>query len=448
MVFEGYARFGGVEVVNSERIRGYSDTSDCPPNWFVGDRCATLQNALSDLDYTHDNIALAPWFDGSLADLSSRFHGVFGLGVTGLGDSTRSASTSEGIDDGGSLGRTRKGMRSARFSVMLAAQGRDALEYGISWLNSAMDAGRCGMHGSACGTTDLEYLVDCPPAQAEGQTDADYLAKSIDPLRRYMHDVSVTSGPLLVQQLHSQKGDYWGALMEWTVTSERAWVYSKTRPVALPVTPTIVIQDTPYNLAKYPSAELSTAGAVVVATNYSTNPSVETNATGWLAVASAVSGSNPSTYLSSGRVTGELSAVGSSSFRARLLGNGSTAASGVANIDARQEIALPALSSVRYSINVWGAAVVTAGAGGSAISSVSAYVDWLNSGGTLLSTEFLGDSSNQGGFAWTRSGIEPPAGAVRARVIVRATANWASSATPANNSDIRLYADALALTAP
>src|SRR5690606_5859513 len=85
----------------------------------------------------------------------------------GLNVSTRSASVTEGIDDGAVIGRTRRSARQGRVRATLLARGRDALDYGISWLNSALDPDACGQHGTGCGTTDLEYLTDCPPARGE-----------------------------------------------------------------------------------------------------------------------------------------------------------------------------------------------------------------------------------------------------------------------------------------
>lgn len=167
MVYEGFMAFGGNEVINSERLRGYAETSDCPPTWFRGDRCASLADALGHEEYLYSDIPLAPWYDPSLADVSSRFLGIQGLSISGLDDSTRSASSTEGIDDGGTLGRVRKGMRSVRARGTLMAQGRDALEYGISWLNSTLDPGACGQHGTRCGTTDMEYFADCPPERVD-----------------------------------------------------------------------------------------------------------------------------------------------------------------------------------------------------------------------------------------------------------------------------------------
>lgn len=178
MVFDGFMKIGGVEVANSERIRGYAESSDCQLPWFSqSPACESLQDALGDAPYTASNLPLAPWYDQSLPDLSGRFLGVYGIELSGLDSSTRSTQSTEGIDDGGTLGSTRKGMLSARMRATLVAEGRDALEYGVHWLNAAMDANRCGQHGSGCGTTDVEYLADCPP---ERGTVTDYTEWEVD----------------------------------------------------------------------------------------------------------------------------------------------------------------------------------------------------------------------------------------------------------------------------
>lgn len=443
MAYEGFLRFGGNEVANNERARSIASTADCPMSWLKGPRCTSLAEALGDNPYSAAALPDAPWFDPSSAELSGRFYGVFILGISGLKDSTRSASVVESIDDGAVIGRSRKSSRQVRVKAILVARGSDALSYGAAWLSASLDADACGQHGTGCGSTDLEYFTACPPARGS-ETDDEY-AGIVNAYRRFLHGVAVTSGPY-ERDLYNV-GDFWGQVFEWTYTAGRPWVYSATVPVDLPVTPTIVIQDTPYNLAKYPSAELP-GSAVVVATNYSTNPSVETNATRWIHFTAVSTGASPASRTTSGRVTGELSAVGSSSFRVRLLGNGSTAESGGTDLVGYQEVEIPSTSDTRFSVNVWGAAIISAGASASTISRVRALLEWKDSGGSVLGTVQLGDSPNFGGNAWTLSGLLPPAGATVARISVRATVTWASSATPANNSDIRLYVDALALTIP
>lgn len=655
MVFDGYMKLGGVEIANSERIRGYAETSDCHLPWFTqGPACESLQDALGDEPYTASNLPLAPWYDQSLPDLSGRFLGVYGLQLSGLDSSTRSTQTTEGIDDGGTIGSTRKGMLSARMRATLVAEGRDALDYGVHWLNAAMDTDRCGQHGAGCGTTDMEFLTDCPPERGEveeateirrnlierptpvdasdwyftggtraldsvftrrpgvptlrrtltsaastlvstafmlapgltsladgvpvvegetytvsgyvsasvdgyesiitvfwadsaggtlsvsegdfatggvvgqwqrpsatavapagaayaipylgvktasglapvgtqvwltdglmevgdevgdwfsgdspppdsdhdyawtgdanssesvmrslemrPQTDEEY-AVDVDEFRRFLHDVTVTSGPLVVDEhvFRHPKG-YYGLTMEWTVTSERAWIYSKTRPVELPVTPTVVIQDTPFNLVPHPSAELA-GPDMVAATNYSLNPSLEANATGWLWDYTTVSGGDVSSYVEGGRVTNELQAVGAASFRVRAnLQFGPADGKGRMRIWQDVDISTRPANS-RVSLSIWSALLALGGSPENALTLLGAKVQFLN-GGTELSTVSLGQvtgGSGFGGRVFAAQSLAPPAGAKIARVLLEGEYDWVGPA------DIRMYADALAVTVP
>lgn len=822
MAYEGWFRFGGNEVVNNERARGIASTVECPMFWLKGPRCTTLQDALGDPEYNAANLPDAPWFDPSMPDVSSRFFGVFALSVTGLNDSTRGASVVEGIDDGATIGRTRKSARQVRVRAMLLSRGRDALDYGVSWLNAALDPDACGQHGTGCGTTDLEYLTDCPPARGEvgdftpwsepvtnlftnpdfaagegtvevrrnlwtdpvqaetampnlgarwaatngtqpqpvieedgwvrltaaavtvddtisrasnwganglpvspsttytlsfemerkaglpvpkidryeytaagagvggrvtggvltqdaatgrwfytfttaatvervvillmnaaaikgvqagdwwrlrqtqlvaspvltpygdptngsvdpdltaswtgaannslsilsgtpvagvasiadrclaiwstkyggsmrliaarsssdtfvaapvpspawgggviigtrhqesvlpnpidralwtslpaqwvpfanevgsaeyrlnfseltadrsfrfyhggpqgsgdvywtnaalvagaydgpafsGDTESTDLARYawlgaadasvstretreafvrprtdeeyaalVDPYRRFLHNVSVTSGPLERELMN--KGEFWGQIFEWTYTAGRPWVYSATRAVDLPITPTIVIQDTPFNLVPYPSAELS-GGDVDAAYNFSANPSVETNATGW---ATAVGAPVTAGMVTSGRVTGELAAVGTSSFRAvaTLSGSGTDGFFGI-----QQVVDLSARpAGSRVSINFWAAELLMSGA--PTRQPIEFYAYWTaTSGGAILRSDLLGSVPVDGGAVSAKS-IVPPAGANFVTVRAQARLSWTAAAV------VRLYADALAVTVP
>lgn len=277
------------------------------------------------------------------------------------------------------------------------------------------------------------------------QTDEEYAA-ALAPYRRFLHDVAATSGPLDVDIFESKATrGIWGAVMEWTITSERPWIYSTTREVNLPITPTVVIQDTPFNLAPYPSAELA-GPAVVAATNYSLNPSLEENATGWAYTSTAVTGSNPGAFTTAGRVTGELQAIGTSSYRVRLLGSGTTA-SGRADLQALHRVDIsgrPAGSRVSFS--VWAAILSLAGGASTVLVSLGARVDWRTSAGAFISASSIETVTDRlGGHAFEAKSLQPPANAASAEVVILGRADWVSGAT---NSDIRLYVDALAVTVP
>lgn len=162
-MYENYLTFGGVEIANTDRLVGYAKSGDCIVSWLKAEGCGVTSQAVGDgLPYTIDNIDRAPWYDIANHDLSSRFYGAMVVDQKGLSDSTRQASLTEGIADGGVLGGFRRAGREARFRLLLVANGRDAMDYGMNWLSSALDGRKCGQHGDRCGTTDLSFWVDCP----------------------------------------------------------------------------------------------------------------------------------------------------------------------------------------------------------------------------------------------------------------------------------------------
>lgn len=352
--------------------------------------------------------------------------------------------------------------------AFLTAEGEDALEYGHSWLQSALTPGRCQRHGDSCGTSDLEFFVTAPPPRenlgpsrgfgfgpfgfgplgSAVLADEDEYAPQVRPLWRYMHDVALISGPLEVKTSRSSNGLHFGRMVEFTLYAEKPWVYAATSVIDVPPTVPVVVQDIPYNLAPYPSAEL--AGApVVIATNYSQNPSLETVDTGWAGSVSAVEGAAPAAHFAAGRISNELAAVGASSYRARLAGTGA-AANGVARLSIRHTIPLAAVpAGFTPSVSIWTALVISGGAAGSELQALSAAVEWMSAAGAVISqTEIGSTAASFSGRVFAARRLAIPAGAASARILVRADVRWTSSADAATNTDVRLYADAAALTIP
>lgn len=165
-MYTGYLRFGGNVIVNNELTRGYAGSLDCPVQWLREPYCPSLNEALGEpWPYSAVPATELPWYDPKLDDESSRFLGVYGIDFSLVQDSTRQVPTVEGITDGGVIGRTRKGMKRFRLRALLIGHGRDAADYGISWLNAAIDPDACGSVSYKCGTADLEWFADCPPAR-------------------------------------------------------------------------------------------------------------------------------------------------------------------------------------------------------------------------------------------------------------------------------------------
>lgn len=302
---------------------------------------------------------------------------------------------------------------------------------------------RFSWSGTPNASTSLEEQRD---SFTRPQTDEEYQV-GVDRATRVIHGVTRISGPLLTSKNHrpdqGERGIY-GYGVRFILGCETAFVYSLPRTIeAQPVSPQIV-QDIPYNLAMFPSAELA-GPSVEVARNYSTNPSVETNATGWTGAGTAVSGSSPAPFVTTGRST-ELAASGLASFRTRLLGNG-TVASGLANLSAGQTVPLAGITAgSRISTTMWAAALISAGAGVSDIHAVFVTATFNDTANTVVQIGQTSlDPESIGGHAYSAESIAIPAGATTVRLSAEAAVDWASGTT---NSDIRLYVDSLAVTVP
>lgn len=377
--------------------------------------------------YVASNLHLAPWYDADRAELTSRFYGAFILSIENLNSSTRSASVTEGILDGGVVGRVRHATREVRVRALAVAEGEDALEFGLNWLSAALDQDGCSQHGSTCGATDVTLLAACP-----GPPDNERGTQYVVPETRHLHNVTVISGPLVEQKIKSNNGVHWGYIVEWTMVAATPWLFSDTVQVPRnPQTP-IIIQDAPFNLVPYPSAEIAGA-AVTVATNYATNPSVETGLTGWTHAIGVITGT--STIVQSN----ELASVGTQSARGQVT-TSNTSTAGVLWVG--QEIALPAyVAGQRFSINLWASGLVKSGT--AVLGNIDYIAIWRQTaGGATLRADTIGTLSSSGG-AKSRSNILPPANANF--VLVQAWLNvtsWSSGAV------IALYSDAVAVTNP
>ena len=445
-MFQGYLSIGGLEIVNNARTLGYVASAGCSVQWLKHMDTGGLGAMLGDGSYNLANASIqdAPWFDPT-EPASERFLGVYGLEISGIGDSTAEVDVVEGVGNGGVIGKTRHASKQVRIRAWLTGIGDDAVEIGLAWLRSALEPNACGAHGDACGVTDLEVLAAVPPPYDAAGDVAEW-SDQVNRLRRMLHGVARISGPLELQR--SSRGNTFGALVQFTITS-RPFLYGTKRLLDIaPVTP-ITVQDTPFNLVPYPSAELA-GSDVTVGQNLSPNPSVEVNATGYAGSATAVSGSSPGGYFASER-SSDLAAEGSWSYRGRLLGDGSTAASGNANLTVTHTAPIPAQAeNTRMSFSVWGGAIIFGGSS-SVINSLRAVARFYTSAGVAIGSDIqIGSnapSTALDGNVFTARSVAIPSNAASVRVSVIANVTWASSST-ATNSDIRVYIDAVAPTIP
>lgn len=262
--------------------------------------------------------------------------------------------------------------------------------------------------------------------------DASYYER-VDAYRRFLHSVRCISGPFEVQRSISFDHQYVGRLVEFTLLAQVPWIFGLPRDIEVPpLTPT-VIQDIAYNLAPYPSAELS-SGTTIVATNYATNPSVETDITGWSSSANAAMNAAGTTTIAR---TTTLAAVGVASALVQFT---ATAAGTGGQLRVQHLVALAGPSGARYSFNMWGSSAV--GSGTASITDMTYAVVWRDASNAEVRIDVMGTMAPSGG-ALSLASIQPPATATNVLVRVQANvASWNSGAV------IRVYGDAVAVTVP
>ncbi|UDL16229.1 minor tail protein [Microbacterium phage Kozie] len=377
--------------------------------------------------YTCGDISRAPWYDPD-NEFSQALAGFYLLSVKGITDSTSTATVTEGIDDGGVIGAQRHSTRSVRVRTMILGCGNAAAEYGLAWLKAALSETFCDRHGDACGTSDLSFFIDCPPALDSGDTN---YAATTAPYRRYLHGVGMTSGPIIAEEYETPSGAY-VIVVEYILVAESPFVWGETIAAASTGDVLTAYDDIPYNLMRHPNAEVGDGIPAVTATQYVFNGSVEYGATGW---ANAVT--NIPAGITAGAST-DIAAVGPNAYRVRLLATGAV---NNGSISAYYDVALGALpAGSRPSLSLWAAALIFAGAP-TIDPNLTAEVEWRN-GATVVGTTTLGAIPLNGGNA-SATGLTIPAGATTARMRVRASGIAAAAA-----DDIRLYADAFSLTVP
>lgn len=456
MSYDGFLEYGGNEIVNTPRAVVLSRALPYRPGWIVDDRePSSLDLALGE-DF--EDPTTAPWFDPAATDVSLRFFGLRGVDFQHLYEPNREVQITEGLRDGGEFGRARRGPIELRVTAFALALGTDALAHGLSWLDAALSPGACGQHGNSCGTVDARFFTAAPPAPLplpeEGEpeeSEEEYAARVVE-YERFLHETAVTSGPIIVEEFES--GGIHGRLLEFTITAGRPHVYGATRGRNLPTAGgATVVQDIPYNLVKYPSAEITPSTPMeVVRVNYVMNPSLESNTSGWLANASAVSGSAPGSFVTGIRVS-DISANGSYAYRARLAPDtAGTAASGVAAL--RASYIAPSIASMpsgaMLTASAWVALQRTSDSSYSTPTKLEMIFQWLDANELPIGSERsveISSSDYSGSVPVIEVGGRPY-NAQSFEVRFEATVPWRKTVGNASQTaDIRLFVDALALVA-
>lgn len=237
MAWEGWACFGGVEIVSSPRSASYAATAGLPVacgfSWFTS----------AALGYDgYGDITEAPWYDAYVPD-SKGFMGVMGLSVEGTGG-TGSSEWTDLLGDGARPGPLRRSAREVEFTTLLLATDEAALAYGLGWLSSALRGDLCD---ADCDADELVMMSaqprepaigeddDCTPGQVRrrddlwraGEDDPDWEAaqRRGDELQRTLYNCRLLEGPTIEEKTRVSGGVI--ANVTFTIKAGRPYWYSE-----------------------------------------------------------------------------------------------------------------------------------------------------------------------------------------------------------------------------
>lgn len=155
----------------------------------------------------------SPWYS-PFAPETAGFYGFLPLRMSGLADSTRSATVSQSIVDGGSVNGFRNATKEVRITGALIARDAAGIEAGMAWLDSRLEAGR--EDGCREGVT-LSWYQSCP---RQGQDPQAY--------RRELRDARVVAGPSVVSD--QENCNLRVRTVEFTVVSEKPYIHGPEIP--------------------------------------------------------------------------------------------------------------------------------------------------------------------------------------------------------------------------
>lgn len=164
MAWLGYYEYGGVEIINATRTETYARNAKL--GWFKPVYKNQAVPLLLGQKYASPMQDPAPWVDNDDAS-SFDFYGFYPLGVTGIENSTATASVTESTLDGGHVGALRRATRSVVFSGVLVAASECGTEFGMRWLRSVLSGPPCSPSTpGSCVGTELRFM-SCEPALDE-----------------------------------------------------------------------------------------------------------------------------------------------------------------------------------------------------------------------------------------------------------------------------------------
>lgn len=433
MAYEGYLVFGDTEIINAERFDAYAralapkvglrNCFGCPDLRYAVNRKDTPpppgENAKSgsvidaETAYTTPEQDEAPWYDPDEPD-SGDFAGLLPLSIIGLDDSTRSAEVIQSLRVGGSVSKVRRAAREIRVSALLLASTPRALDYGQRWLSKVLDG------ESDCDDSDLSFFSSCPGTLLT--YGIDHNAQPV--VRTYpgayeWRGVSGTATP-----------DFGDGTMDFTSSSAGVGrlEFSPVGAVDGPMTFTVDMDRSAYIASAarqnhVPNPSFRTGyDRLVLRRNLAKNPSARRGAASWFPV---IASGSPTNIIVARRglnpadnTTPDLVGAETATYIRAMTSGGTQVKSGAGvgtDVDVTGQSGLP------LRVWYWGRT--------KNVGKIRTKVQWLDSGGSVLSTSTGPTDTNASDWVVMESVFTVPASAVTARVIMGAPDGEAGSFT-------------------
>lgn len=152
MSYDGWLEFNGIELVNLSRTAQLAEGLGVTQVWTRPEDVAWIEDTVGGAAY--NNIVNAPWYDAAYP-ASAEFAGIVPLAFPGLGDSTKTATTTEYIGDGGTSSRPRSTTLPIVANVVLVAATDRGAEYGKRWMDRVLAGSGAGL---TCTGSTLRYF--------------------------------------------------------------------------------------------------------------------------------------------------------------------------------------------------------------------------------------------------------------------------------------------------
>lgn len=209
-MYEGFLKFGGVEVINRARTAAYLRALVPGVDVFCTD--TVLPAALGHSDYVDPATDGAPWYRGQRPS-AARFYGLFPSKIQGAENSTRSLNVTELSGDGAIMTAPRYGSGEIRVVARAYAADEEAMMDGMAWLRDVLAGDGCSGADLGCTGKDLLMFAALP---------ADAVAAYS--LTRVFHRVEVTDPLKVTGKLNSKHALVWE--VEFTLTVGVPWPFT------------------------------------------------------------------------------------------------------------------------------------------------------------------------------------------------------------------------------